>query len=575
MSRVLFLKIAALLLAISFLVYGNTLFNKFVWDDTALIVNSPYVKDIKYLKAIFLGDVGMLSAYREPMGFYRPLSLLSFTFDYKIWRLQPFGYHLHNIIIHSINSILVFLLFFYLTKQINLSLLSALIFVLHPVHNEVVAAVFNRMEMLACLFVLLSFLFYITITRKNRIKNLSMSVAFFTLGILSKETGIILILILMLYDYYFVVEYKMKLFVKRLFYYLPYCVIILLYLLTRSVINIQDKNSLYILSLISVPESLFLKILTLFKITAFYIKLLFFPFNLSALYLFNISKLDFSSIFSVFLVFALIISALILRKRNKLLSFFIAFLILTISFFSFLVSRLQERFLYLPSIGFCFILGHIFIKAFSRTKEVGKIIVGSKSFVMLILICLLLLYSFKTFIRNYDWRTELMFWEATASSCEKCNIAHVNLGYLYKDLVEYDKAQAEFQKAISLSPKDFRAYQGMGNVLLFNGDIEQNSLSYLNKALNLMPVSPSIYNDIGVYFAMKGNFEASLLCFEKAINLWQDYPEAHYNIGMLYYNRKDLEKAMLYFQRASELNPDKPKFKQYLDEIEQEFYKRK
>lgn len=567
MSRILFLKIAVLLLSISFLVYGNSIFNQFVWDDYYLIEQNPYIKNFKYIEEIFSSDVGMVTSTRTPAGTYRPISMLSFMIDYKIWKLEPIGYHLTNVLIHSLNSILLFLLFYFVSKEKIVSFLSALIFTVHPIHTEAVSVIFNRMGLLVCFFMLISFIFYIKAAELKKIEYLFLSVIFFLLSLLSKETAIFFVFLLMSYDYYFVSNQNIKMFFKRTPFYLIYFLVILFYLILRKIFISQELafgiwlNSAFL----SIP--FYLKILTTFNIIASYIKLLFFPINLSAMYLVTTAKLNFITIFSGVLISTLLILAYLRRRQNKLVSFFIVFFFITILPFALVIPfgvRFNERFLYLPSVGFCFILGYFLQVMFSKAGKNSLGVVRLKTLVSLTLICLLFFYACQTIKRNYDWRSNLWLWQETVSTCPVSAEAHANLGYAYLDLHLYDKAIEEFLKSLSLKPNQFRVCIGIGKVFLAKEDFE-NSLIYFKKAGELSMDTPLLHNDIGIAYSYLGNFDMALVSFKKAIELWNKFPEPFYNIGVLYCNQDNLVKAKYYFQKASSLNPDNPNFRYHLN----------
>ncbi len=140
-----------IILALSLLVFCNTLGNELVWDDQVVIAKNPLVASLD-VRGIFS------TAYWYPdpklTDLYRPVTVLSFAFNHKIGGVAPFIYHLTNVILHALNSVLAFLLLRRLTRNRSLSLAAALIFALHPIHSEAVAWVSGRAELLACFFML-------------------------------------------------------------------------------------------------------------------------------------------------------------------------------------------------------------------------------------------------------------------------------------------------------------------------------------------------------------------------------------------------------------------------------------
>ncbi|MBM4064565.1 MAG: hypothetical protein FJ266_02825, partial [Planctomycetes bacterium] len=114
---------------VSFLAYLNILHHQFVFDDFRVITNNPYIKDWKYLTALFNSDYFKISGELS----YRPLVTLSYFIDYAIWGLKPFGFHLTNLLIHTLNTVLVFFLIFKITNNLKLATIASLFFSIHPI----------------------------------------------------------------------------------------------------------------------------------------------------------------------------------------------------------------------------------------------------------------------------------------------------------------------------------------------------------------------------------------------------------------------------------------------------------
>ncbi|MCM8817972.1 MAG: hypothetical protein NC915_00585, partial [Candidatus Omnitrophica bacterium] len=120
------------LFVISFLVYFNSTFNPFIWDDFSLIVENPYVKNFKLSFSSFGKDI-----YLEVSNFYRPLQIIIYSIVYKLFKLNPVGYHFLNIFLHTGCAIL----FFLLLKEVygeRISFLASLLWAIHPVNTEAI-----------------------------------------------------------------------------------------------------------------------------------------------------------------------------------------------------------------------------------------------------------------------------------------------------------------------------------------------------------------------------------------------------------------------------------------------------
>ncbi|MEK6527463.1 MAG: hypothetical protein AABZ36_01065, partial [Nitrospirota bacterium] len=218
-------------------VYLNTLPNEFVYDDESLVLRNPWIKDVKYIPEIFLSDAWAFKEEGPPLNFYRPLVHIIYMIDYQVFGLKPLGFHLTTVLFHGGVSVLVFLIFSMLINQLRLTnlkpktqnpksqisnqkseilspaFIAALLFAAHPIHTEAVTWIGGIPELSFTLFYLLSFYLYIYPVRDkslNRIKadgkrgkNIILSLLFFFLATLCKETALTLPLLIFAYDYSF------------------------------------------------------------------------------------------------------------------------------------------------------------------------------------------------------------------------------------------------------------------------------------------------------------------------------------------------------------------------------------
>ena len=355
-------KLPYILLAIvSIGVFLNSLYSGFVYDDIGVIEDNYFIRSLHNLPKIFSKDYFHLSNELS----YRPVVTLSYFVDYAIWHLHPFGYHLTNVVLHAINSILLYALLVRLIRVPSVALLSAVIFSIHPCVTEAVNAISYREDIFVALFSLLSCLcltqsgrsclvsyansspqslsqkgkkrmdsgqFPRCFAPKWRIKvYYSISLLSYLLSLFSKETAIVTPLFILLYWIVFKRKYppsvhsikdgvensldiprpkghtstsltKTRWIRDFMNYYLGYILISLFYLAVRFVIL---KNPLEV-SAGYLKGSVTINFMTMIKILAEYVKLMFFPFHLSADYTINpiISVFEIPFITSVLLLAA-------------------------------------------------------------------------------------------------------------------------------------------------------------------------------------------------------------------------------------------------------------------------------
>ena len=143
--------IIIILIVVGFIVYGNTFVNEMLWDEHDLIINNEYIRDWKYFPKYFsenlIAGSGIVSNY------WRPLLLISFFIDYKIGGLEPFVYNLQNMSWHILSSVLFFVLLRRLSLSISVSLLSSLLFLVHPVQTEAITYISGRADPMHMTFI--------------------------------------------------------------------------------------------------------------------------------------------------------------------------------------------------------------------------------------------------------------------------------------------------------------------------------------------------------------------------------------------------------------------------------------
>ncbi len=136
--------------ALTLLVYANTLANGFAYDDISIVQTNPYITDWRRIPWLF--TKGYWSHKSSGVGNYRPLTIITFTLEYAFWGLAPLGYHLTNVLLHAANVWLLFCLLRCYRVAPGIAGVAALVFAVHPVHTEVVANVVGRSELLGMLF---------------------------------------------------------------------------------------------------------------------------------------------------------------------------------------------------------------------------------------------------------------------------------------------------------------------------------------------------------------------------------------------------------------------------------------
>ena len=181
-----------------FIILGLFLLTGFVAFST--ILNSYFLSDdFAQIGKVLSGDRSVVWGQTQG-GFFRPLFILSYLIDTKIWGARPFGFHLTNVAFHSLNAFLTFILSLRIMADLKLTagarrmiaIGAGTLFLLHPSHTEAVVWISGRADLLATFFCLAALLFYLAHARSKRILQLAMSLLCFALALLAKESAICL-----------------------------------------------------------------------------------------------------------------------------------------------------------------------------------------------------------------------------------------------------------------------------------------------------------------------------------------------------------------------------------------------
>lgn len=573
MDKRKYLIVLGILLMAVFLAYGNAIFNSFVWDDDYLIVQNSFIKDTHYIKNLFSGDLldSTTEAHRHS-GYYRPLSMLSFMLDYHIWRLDPKGFHLTNILIHFLNAVLLFHILCLISKQWKLSLLAALFFTVHPIHVEAVTPVLNRMGIQSAFFILSSWLCFIQSRELKDKRLLWGSLGLFFFGLLSKEDAVVLPLILLAYDFYYFSGQDCKKLIERrklVFYFLSFLVLGV-YFAIRS-INLSAQSGFVAAGqpYPALAQNFFFHALTVFQIFKDYCFKVAFSWPLLPVYwispvkgLTNIHAWAGAGIFLAWL--GLVIR---FRKTHRELSFFMVFFLATLLPFLNIIPlgeayTFHERFLYLPSAAICFMAAVGFVEAFKKYKE--RIFL--KILVQTSLVALIFFLMIMTVIANYTWRTNLSLWRAAVEKLPGSRQAQLNLGSAYMEKGDYDKAVFHLVQSLSLPSEELISADTIYFVRLNLAKIftERRDFDRAKKEIEdalrvaeVAGINPfAAYDKLGLMYMSAGNKPEAKKAFEITLSFNANFVTTLYNLGVLYYELDDYHKAEEALKKTMGLNPD-------------------
>lgn len=556
-----------LIIALPLIAFLNTLDNTFVYDDVFTITDNYFIRNWGNFPAFFTDDYFKYSGEVT----YRPVVTFSYFIDYSLWHLNPAGFHLTNILLHAVNAVLVYLLISAVSRSSTASFLPSILFALHPILTEAVNGISYREDLFATTFFLGSALLFIQSAIRNPQSKIHYYFLYipalfsYLLALCSKEMAITLPLIIFLLDWLLGDKGRIK---KNIInYYIGFILVSIFYLFLRFVWfhNPVEKQLMY-------PDNSFLvNLLTMPKIFCSYIKLFFFPISFNAEYIIAHTKTPFAATFILSIIFLGVIGVITYRfyHHSRCLFFFMLWFFVTLAPMLNIMpiaNIMAERYLYLPSVGFCAILAYITIGIWRYactfiSWEGGNLNVSTSRFNQLLLVfvtCLILIpavqYSVFTIKRNKIWKDPFTFWSKTVEDSPNSSRAHNNLGMIYLQKDKTDLAICEFQASIAIE-SDPEYHHNLGMAYQKKG-MKEEALQEYYRVLAVNPNSALTYNNMGNILIDTGRFDEGILKFKEAVRLKPSYYDAHYNLGLAYFKKGLLDASIGEFELAIHYEPD-------------------
>ena len=504
-----FLVVLLFVFIVSFVSRINILNNSFVLDDFVLIVNNSFIQSTQNFFTV-INPVNFFKVLPIRCG-ARPITVATYIVDYSLWNLNPFGYHLFNLLLHCLNVLLVFFISYFLINRNKFlfAIVVSLFFSLHPIQSEVVSVIGFRANMLFVFFALLALdsVILLKFFSPKYNKLLFFFIFLFSiLSLLSKENAIILPFVFMLIYFMF---YRNSINKKiSIISFVVISFIFLFFWLERFPVplyySIYPELDTNIIPLSNI-ELYFKTIVTALFDNLMHIV---YPVNLCVDYTLNLS------IYKIIIVFSLAVLSVcfFIYKKAKYFIFALLFSLITylpISNLIPLVNTIADRYMYMPMIGFSFMFGLIVLKIFEINKKLAYIFFVS---LMILFIC----GSFergKTYSNSY-----LLYSDAIQKSPNNVRTVY-NMGIAFFANNEYDKAIQQFEKAFKINPFYFTdrnwfvtalSYDKLGN--------KDMALKYYHKSLLLNPLDDEIKEVFLSQFETKENAIQFILQHTKYIS---------------------------------------------------------
>ncbi|XP_050298329.1 protein O-mannosyl-transferase Tmtc3-like [Anthonomus grandis grandis] len=611
--------------------YYNSCYCDFVFDDISAIKENRDLRPHTPISNLFFNDFWGTPMHKEQSHkSYRPLCVLTFRLNYLFGQLEPLGYHLVNVLLHLLVCLMYYRLCLKFLPDIT-SFVASMLFAVHPIHSEAVTGVVGRAETLSSVFFLGAFLFYSKATKNRKCtewKYIIFSMVSIAVAMLCKEQGITIAGVCAAYEIFVVQKVKLddiNHFLKaavtaKSSYHLPksnagtkrlFVLFITTILLLLARLQIMGSQ-LPVFTRFDNPASVAptpSRQLTYHYLISINLWLLLFPCNLCCDWTMGTiplveSFLDVRNLATIATYgFFIMISttALLTRNNHQSLVLIMGTSLLVLPFIpasnlffpvGFVVA---ERVLYMPSMGFCMLIGYGWQILCRKT---GKKLAWS-------FICLLILsHGIKTYLRNWDWENEYTIFMSglrvnqrnaklfnnvghalesqgkfedaldffkTAVSVQHDDVgAYINVGRTYNHLKMYKEAEEAYLKAKSLLPKakpgesyqariapnHLNVFLNLANLISKNHTrLEEADMLY-RQAISMRADYTQAYINRGDILIKLNRTKEAQEVYERALLYDSNNPDIYYNLGVVFLEQGKASQALAYLDKALEIDPE-------------------
>ena len=542
--------ICLLLLLITTLVYWQVKDFSFVnLDDPLYVTGNRHVQDGLTIKNI----IWAFTDATKVTNYWAPVTWLSIILDFELYGMNAGGYHLTNLILHIVNTLLLLLVFHKMTGNLWPSAFIAAMFSVHPLHVESVAWITERKDVISTFFWILTMWSYFSYSKSHNIKHYLFTIFYFIMGLMAKPMLVTLPFVLLLLDFWPLERLQISApapFIKKIFSLswekMPF--FILIPAASIAAFLTQQRGGV-ISSLSLIP--IYLRAENIVVSYASYLWNMFWPFSLSAIY-------PYPEYLPVWLVatslfFLVLISALAILTINKAPWFIVGWLWYTgtlVPVIGIVVigpHAMADRFTYIPLIGIFIIIAYGIPELLRKLQNMETYLAVTAS---VLLLCLMS----ATWNQVNYWRNSLTLFKHALEVTEKNPLAHLNMGNALLEKGDIEEARNHYVASLQIFPDSDEVHNNLGTVLMRMGKTSE-AIEHHRKALQINPDSVSALNNLGNALKKAGRTDEAIECFTRALKIQPDSVELNFNLGLLLSNSGKPNEAIRCFAKALEANP--------------------
>jgi tetratricopeptide (TPR) repeat protein len=552
----------ALLSAAALIVYGPSLHSPLVFDDEAAITQNPSIVRLWP----FVGDAahpGPLNPPKEMPTSGRPLVNLTLAINYQIGGLDPFGYHVFNLIVHVLTATLLMLTIARILRLeffqhrfdaavFPLSLIIGLLWLLHPLQTEAVQYVTQRTEMMMAMFYLATVYASLRYWQNDSHRWAWLSVAFLAClaGTGCKEVIATAPLMVLLLQRAFI----SGTFTKSLRTSWPLYVALILswgMLLWLNLHNPRSHSAGFHVAGLR-PSAWWL---TQTKVFLMYLKLTIWPWPLSIHYATSLLHSIVDAWPFVLATGAIVIVVIILLWKRNAIGFagaWVLGLLAPTAIVPLLNEVAQERRMYLPLaaiVSICVAGAYVLLRKSTRHAIATVAAAG---------LCIAVIFSVISAARLNAYRDVINLWQDTIARNPNDAFAQFNAGSYLIRAGRYEQSLPYFQRALEINSDLYSkadVYDDIGRALVGMGK-PQEAIAQFQKALELNPDDASAHTNLGIALAHLGQFADAIEQYHDALKLDASLEVTHYNLAIALATSGQTQPAIDEYEQTLRINPD-------------------
>lgn len=540
-----------IIIIIGIIIFANSLFNGFVMDDENQIVNASLVHSLTNLPKFFTGSTfggngnGMLIG-----AYYRPIPTLILSLLYVIFGPNPLSFHAAQILLHIGNSILVFLLFLKLFGKSKTSLFLALLFLVHPINTEAVNYISAIQTTLSFFFGMLALLLFL---KKSTRVQTSLVFLFLFLSLLSKETGVIFVFLLVFLQW---IQKRMQ---DKLLYIYEGSILALYAFLRFVVAHVAIVTNKFI-PLMNAPFTT--KLFNIPAVIFYYFHVLIFPNNIAVdqnwvVRIPTWQDFYFPLIFCLLTAIGIIYALFYFNKKSKndknefklflfFTLWFLFFMALTVPIIP-LDFTVADRWFYFPFVGLLGMIG-IVIQHIPLPKK------NFHATISTVAICIIILLSLRTVVRNTNWQNGYTLYTHDVSISQNSFDLENNLGVVLLRAGDLKGAETHTKKSLALAPEFPEALVNIGIIYEKQNDISDAKKYYFLAAQK--GVSIGLENYVGDLLFYDNNPSGVVKILEKNIGKYPLDQQLWIFLAIAYQQIGNQQSALKAAQYAYQLAPN-------------------